>query len=245
MKYNVLGVEIDSLTNQALLTRISEWLSGQERHWLVTANPEIILKAKDETYRQILNSADLRMADGIGLVFAIKYLYRQTVERITGVDLAEDLFKLAEQKNYSIYFLGGLGDVASQASRLVKQRYPNLRVVGAAPGGIGEQLGNHLAVISLIKQAAPDILLVAFGAPSQEKWIAKNLRKLLSVKLAVGVGGAFDFLAKKVKRAPARWRKIGLEWLWRLLQQPQRARRIFNAVVVFSFKVYEQKIKNR
>ncbi|MFA6428041.1 MAG: WecB/TagA/CpsF family glycosyltransferase [Candidatus Buchananbacteria bacterium] len=244
MKYSVLGVEIDQISRLVFWEKVETWLQSQTNHWLVTANPEIVLRAKDEKYRQILSSADLRLADGIGLVWAVNFLYGQKIERIIGADLTVELCQLAERKNLAVYFLGGAEGVAEVAAANLQKIYPHLRVVGASPGGVGSALFNHPEVLQQINLAQPDFLFVAFGSPSQEQWLAENINKLPSIRLAVGVGGTFDFLARLIKRAPSSWQKLGLEWLWRLMQQPWRYRRIIRAVIIFPWRVLKQKFSN-
>lgn len=199
-----------------------------DARWIVTANPEILLAAKrDKIYRDSLNHADLRMADGVGLTLVARFK-GHTLHRVTGVDLAEAIVKTAKK----IALIGGAGDTAKRALK-------NLGIKNgiALQGGTVNADGtgdaqNDEALHQLILEA-PDVVLVAFGHPKQERWIAKNLPNLPSVRRIIGVGGAFDYWAGNTPRAPKWLRTIGLEWLFRLFHEPHRLKRIWNAVVVF------------
>jgi len=245
-KIVILGVKITNLSKKQVIEKIDGFLAGQKQHYAVTPNPEIILSTRrDEELFFILNNADLVLADGIGLKY-VSWLMGKNLKRITGTDTVYDIADLAAKKGKSIFFLGGEGDTAQRAAEKLKTKYPGLKVAGAEEGlkksSWKLEIGRWLAgqeenekLLQRINQAKPDILLVAFGCPLQEKWIYHNLKKMPSVKLAMGIGGAFDFITRNVKRAPRFVRKVGLEWLWRLIKQPWRRKRIFNAVFVFTF----------
>jgi N-acetylglucosaminyldiphosphoundecaprenol N-acetyl-beta-D-mannosaminyltransferase len=195
--------------------------------WIVTANPEILLAAKkDKTYRDILNTADLRVADGIGLTL-IARLFGHKLHRVTGVDLAEALIKDAKK----IALIGGTKDTAERA--LKNLNVPGIALQGGTVNndGTGDS-ANDEALHQLILES-PDLVLVAFGHPKQEQWIAKNLPNLPSVRRIIGVGGTFDYWARNIPRAPKWIRSVGLEWLFRLVHEPSRIGRILNAVVAF------------
>ncbi len=170
------------------------------------------------------------------------------IERITGVDFMMDLCALAEKENKSIYLLGsGSDEVVKKTAQVLQDKFPMLKIAGHDKGlsitkhGTWNMEQNEDLLYDIITKA-PDILFVAFGHGKQEKWIAENLRDLPSVKIAIGVGGAFDFISGKVKRAPKWMRKIGLEWLWRLILQPCRVGRILKATFVFLFMFYRTQI---
>lgn len=228
---NILGVKIDQISlKEALGVADSFSLpKSNGQHFMVTCNPEIILYAqKDEAYKNILNTASLLVADGFGLILASKFLNISLRERVVGVDFLEKFCNICANSGKSIFLLGGDQGVAKKTAENLKNKYPNLKIVGWLDGNI--DLDNcH----KTIKNFSPDILFVAFGHPKQETWIYNNLAKIPSVKFAVGVGGAFDFISGKVWRAPKFMRKIGLEWFWRLLTQPWRVKRIFNAIIIF------------
>ncbi len=237
MKVNILGVLIDSLKRNDAIKRIEEFLADGGQHYIVTPNPEMVVAAeKDKNFLEILNKAGLSVPDGFGLILASRYLRRPIQERITGVDLMLDICRLAEQKNCSVYLLGGGDGVAQKTADTLRKCFPYLKIAGVESGGVisDQQLTTNNQQINFTR---PDILFVAFGAGKQEKFIAENLNKMPTIKIAMGVGGAFDFIAGKIKRAPRWMRKIGLEWLWRLLMQPWRLKRIWTATIKFSWEI--------
>lgn len=240
MKVNILGVRIDNLKKGEVWRKIEKYLSGQGQHFITTPNPEMVVAAqKDKKFLEILNKADLAVPDGFGLILASRYLRHPIPERITGVDLMLDICGIAEQKNCSVYFLGGEEGVARETARVLVAHYAQLRVAGAESGGVinNRQTTINQQLLRNISDARPDILFVALGAEKQEKWIAQNLAQLPSIKIAMGVGGAFDFIAGKQRRAPDWIRKIGMEWMWRLFMQPWRWKRILTATIKFSWLV--------
>ena len=250
-KVEILGVKIDNLSLQEVLEKVGNFLESKNKYFIVTANPEFLVAAKkDKNFKDILNYADIAVADGVGLVYAAKFLGHK-LQRITGVDLFGFLCELAEKTDTPVYLLGAGEGVAQQTAEVLKQNFPNLKIVGAESGGLilsnGEtQTANGNAeIINRINLAKPKILFVALGQVKQEKWIFKHLDQLSSVKVAVGVGGTFDFVAGTVARAPELMRNLGLEWLYRLIQEPGRAKRIFNATVIFSFSVLKNKVINK
>ena len=239
MKINILGILIDNIKKEELLLRISSFLEDGRQHFLVTPNPEIVLSTeKDEELKEILNRADVAIPDGFGLILASYYLKTPLEDRITGVDLMLEICKIAEEKGKSVYLLGGGEGIAQKTAEMLIDKFPKIKIVGAESGGKIEK--ENLKDENLLKKINgknPDIIFVALGGGKQEKWIDANLKNLPSVKLAMGIGGAFDFISEKIKRAPFVMRKLGLEWLFRLFLEPKRIKRIFNATVLFSYKV--------
>jgi N-acetylglucosaminyldiphosphoundecaprenol N-acetyl-beta-D-mannosaminyltransferase len=234
----ILGVRVDNLTMSEVLQKIQDFLLDGRQHYIVTVNPEFIVRAqKDSEFKEILNKSDLAIPDGAGLLWAARILEEPLKERVAGVDLINQLkiksekLALSGVEGLRVFLLGGRNGVAG-------------KIAGQWPAVVGfsEETGGT-ELFARIRQCQPDILLVALGAPKQEKWIAENLSKVPSVKLAVGVGGAFDMISGRVRRSPRFMQKIGLEWLWRLILQPWRVGRIFNAVIVFSWLVLKSKIK--
>jgi N-acetylglucosaminyldiphosphoundecaprenol N-acetyl-beta-D-mannosaminyltransferase len=185
--------------------------------FLVTINPEIIMLARnDKDYLKVLKSADLAVCDGIGVVWAGKMFGKKFNGRVHGVDLVEKVCEFVAKRPIIVGFLGGYENVALKTAECLKKKYPELRVSFAN--------SNFEIRNSKFEIPETDILFVAFGSPKQEKWIYENLYKL-DVKVAIGVGGAFDFISGQVRRAPKWMRKIGLEWLFRLIIQPWRIKR--------------------
>lgn len=207
---------------------------------VVTANPEILLEARRRpAYWQILRQADLRLLDGIALKF-VGWLSGANPKRLTGVDFSERLLQEAVRRGWKVGLVGGGEGIADKAAWEVRKAYPDLAVHAEQGGTVGRDGGDDEAGANArfrLTQFAPDILLVAFGHPKQEAWIARQLAELPSVKIAMGVGGTLDYWSMTKSRAPNLFRKWGFEWLWRLCTEPQRWKRIFNAVVVFPIVV--------
>lgn len=238
-KIEILGVKIDNLTFQNAIEKSRLFFEDGKQNLMVTCNPEMILHAnKDHSFKNILNSASMCVADGFGLILASKFLKDSLGERVVGVDFVENFCEICEKENKSIYLLGGREGVAQKTADKFKKKHPNLKISGYLDGDI-----NLKDCYRLVKSVNPDVLFVAFGAPRQERWIYENLKEIPSVKLAIGVGGAFDFISGNVKRAPKLMRRLGLEWLWRLIIQPWRIRRIFNAVIIFPILFFASIIK--
>lgn len=234
LPFECFGVPIEGTSLHETLARVRE---GRAR-WIVTANPEILLEAKrDEEYRNILKTANLRIADGIGLVW-IAALSGHGLNRVTGVELAERLLDEAVKNNWSVAFVGGGDDVAKEAVEVQMKKRPMLHAIVFDGGhvdinGTGDEVNDE--TIQQLTMSSPDVILVAFGHPKQERWIAKQLPNLPGVKVAIGVGGTFDYWAGTVKRAPMWMRNRGLEWLFRLFIEPKRWKRILRAVFIFPF----------
>lgn len=246
MKTNILTVNIDNIDYKKTLIKIQEFIADDKQHYIVTPNPEILLKAsEDSQYRAVLNNADLSLPDGFGVILASIFLGNPIYKRVTGSDLSNNLFKLANENGYKIFLLGGADESAQIAKNKLELKYRNIKIVGATSGF--ENIGNITAeenesIINQIKTSGAQILFVGYGAPFQEKWIFENLEKMPCVKVALGIGGVIDFVSGHAIRAPKIIRKIGFEWFWRLITEPRRIDRIFNAVVIFSLNVLKWKI---
>lgn len=237
----ILNVNIHALTRAQTLALIEDFIAAGQPHQLCTVNPEFVVAAqKDLAFRQIINAASLALPDGIGLLKAARFLKtRPLPARVPGSDLVGQLAELSHQKGYRIYFLGAQEGVAEKAIERLKGCYPRLNVAGYYAGS--PALEENEAIVQRILPTRPDILLVAYGAPGQDKWIARNLERL-QIPVCIGVGGSFDFLAGRVKRAPLWLQDLHLEWLHRLIMQPWRWRRIWSAVGVFSWLVLRSRI---
>jgi len=238
----ILGVNVSKLPMDMVLERIESFLASDKTHKIFTPNPEICFQAsKDTKYAKILNSSSLNVADGFGLKIGGSILGQKVPHRITGVNLTWEILKMANKKPYKIMLLGGKPGIAKLAAEKIRAKFANIEIVGAGEGlqikykkgSIDYDHKKNQKVINFINQAKPDILLIAFGAPKQEFWIYENIYKIKPVKLAVGVGGTFDFIAGKTKRAPKWIRKIGFEWMYRLIQEPKRIKRIISALIIF------------
>lgn len=188
---------------------------------------------QNDAFFRVLQQTSLNIPDGIGLILASHFLRKPIPERITGIDTMIDLVQ--HLSGGSIFLLGAAPGVAERAAAVLVSMNPSITIAGTCSGS--PRCDDAPAILAQINRAQPTILFVAFGAPAQECWIAKHLSSMPSVRLAMGVGGAFDFLAGVQHRAPRMFQVLGLEWLWRLLAQPWRWKRIFRAVVVFPWKV--------
>lgn len=214
-KNNVLGVGITCETENDILEYILWSLKSKtEKYFIVTPNPEIVLYANlHAQYKKILNEAKIALPDGIGVFLASAFLGHRLKERIAGVDFMEEICKRSVDQPIRVGFLGGGAGVAEITAGCLKEKYPWIKV-----GFAGEEWKERGSIYKL------DIIFVAFGAPKQEEWIYKHLEHL-PVKVAMGVGGAFDYISGNVRRAPFMIRAVGLEWLFRLAIQPWRWRR--------------------
>ncbi len=227
----LLGVNIATLKPAEIQSLLADFLHTAGLKQIVTVNPEFLVTAhSDKEFQAILNSASLALPDGVGIVYIGKLVGQKIslMNRMTGVELTHSLLKLAEAEQKSVEVIIPENSLSSKEEILssVQKLYPQgiVRVVS----------------VNEINEQAPqaDILLVALGAPEQEKWIWSRREKLLGTKVAVGVGGTFDFISGKISRAPQWMRSAGLEWLWRLFQEPRRRfRRIIRAVIVFPWLV--------
>lgn len=221
---HILGVPFDVVTMTEATERAKAMLQEEGQHFICTPNPEIVMEAqKDKELLGILQEADLVVPDGIGVVWASKYSETPLPERVAGYDLTQNLMRELAGTDATFYFFGGAPGVAAAAARKMTKEYPGLKIVGGHNGYFDET--EEKKIIRDIKKHSPSILLVGLGAPKQEKWIYDNMR-LTGAKLSIGVGGSFDVMAGNVKRAPKLFRKLGLEWFYRLITQPTRWRRM-------------------
>jgi len=180
----------------------------------------VVKAQKDEKFRNILNSADFCLCEGRGLYLAARFLGKKLKQEINGVELIYNLNSNLKSQNSKLFLFGGTEEIIERVAKKLGNS-----VVGYEHGY--QDLEKAIERINSVK---PDILLVGLGSPKQEKFIYENFKKMPSVKVAIGVGGAFDFISGRVKRAPRIIQKIGLEWLWRLILQPKRFKRIFIGV---------------
>lgn len=238
--YNILGVQFHPVTQSQTLSLIEEYIASGNFHYIVTPNPEfLVLAQKDLQFRQILNNANLSIADGIGILWAAKHYHTPLPEKVTGTDTMINFMPIAAKKGYKIFLLGGTPGIVEKTKHTLLKKYPNLNVVGADPGPIinnDDDLKRSQVIVEKINQSQADILFVAFGAPKQEKFIS-YFQNQLKVKVAIGIGGAFDYISGKTTRAPMLLRRLGLEWFYRLITNPSRIKRIWQAVITFPILV--------
>lgn len=231
-KIKILGVPIDRVTMREAVARTVEALSNDKKFFIVTPNSEIVFHAnKDKKLHTIIEKADMVVPDGIGLVIGSKIVGKPLKERVTGIDLMENLLKYADEAGKSIYLIGGKEGVAQEAGFNIKEKYKNLKIAGTHHGYFkGSHTGHpnskeETLAIEHLNAANPDIVFVALGAPRQEFFIDANIEKMKG-KVFMGVGGSLDVYSGKVNRAPKIYQNLGLEWLYRLIQEPWRFKRM-------------------
>jgi N-acetylglucosaminyldiphosphoundecaprenol N-acetyl-beta-D-mannosaminyltransferase len=230
-RIHILGLPVDGVTYAEWLDLIDEWVNtprhdanaegtGVKVHHVCTINPEFMMIAqRDINFYNILNRADLCVPDGVGLLWAAKRRNTPLPQRVTGSDGVPIIAERAAQKGWHLFFLGAAPGIAEQAANILRAKNPRLQIVGTYSGSPAPD--EEDALVQMVNNSNADILFVAYGAPEQDKWIARNLPRL-QVKMAMGVGGSFDFIAGTVPRAPLWMQKMGLEWLFRLYLQPWR-----------------------
>ncbi|MFZ5918247.1 MAG: WecB/TagA/CpsF family glycosyltransferase [Chloroflexota bacterium] len=222
----ILGVPIDDLTMPQAMDRIGAFITAARRdgrlRQIATVNADFVVKSfQDPELLDILQHADMLTADGMPLVWGARLLGVPLEGRVTGADMVPALAQRAAQEGWSLYFLGAAPGVAARAGEILQERYPGLEIAGVYSPPLSTIFEMEPAIVERINASGADVLLVAFGNPKQEKWINMH-RTALTCAVAVGVGGSFDFIAGQTKRAPAWMQKSGLEWLYRLLQEPRR-----------------------
>lgn len=221
---DILGVSIDNVGMQDVLSTITSFLKEGKNKVVFTPNSEIIMLAKDDPeIRNILNGADLSIPDGIGVVYASKIMGKPLPERVTGFDTMQNLLGIGSNGSITFYLFGAKPGVAQEAKERLKAKYPQINILGTHDGYFNDQQGKN--IISEINKLKPDVLFVALGAPKQEKWIIEN-KNNLNVKVCMGIGGCFDIIAGRTKRAPKIYQKLGLEWFYRFIKEPSRWRRM-------------------
>lgn len=234
-RIRLLGVPIDAVTRHEAVCLLLEMLAGTGQHHVMTPNSEMLVRAwRDAAFREVLRGTALNLPDSAGLLLAARMTGQSLPARVTGVDTAAALCARLSA-DVPVYLLGGAPGIAERAGIALRQANPRLCIAGMYAGS--PSLQEAPAIIERINRSGARLLLVAYGAPAQDFWIAEHLVALPAVRVAVGVGGTFDFLAGNRRRAPVLLRRSGLEWSWRLLQEPHRFMRIWRAVVVFPLLV--------
>lgn len=248
----IMNVRFDNVSMDETVDFV---LKNNRQGYICTPNPEMLLECQNnDKFLDVLNKSQLNIADGIGILWAATQIAKKSSklkaltelpfialapkrfrnvlkQRVTGTDLVQEICKKATQTHLKIFLLGAAPGIAEKAAEKLQQRYSGLNICGTYAGSPAPE---DLEVIKeLINTRQPDILFVAYGAPKQEIWINQYLSQFPSIKKAIGIGGAFDFIAGKRKRAPKFMQKLGLEWLFRLGQEPSRIKRIFDATIKF------------
>jgi exopolysaccharide biosynthesis WecB/TagA/CpsF family protein len=248
-KVSLFGVPIDRISCQNVIERFDKFVSQRKPSFVVTPDTLAILRArKDKEYLDITKKADLVTPDGAGILWATATLDVPLIERITGIDLINEICTAAVEKDYKLYLLGSENEVIDKAVRNLKDNFPGINIVGYYHGYFDKIApnGDKIAksekdIIKEIKEKKPDFLLVGLGVPKQELWIAKHKDKL-GVPVCIGIGGSFDVLSGKIPRAPLWMQNHGMEWIFRLIKEPKRLKRVI-ALPYFMWLIFLGKIE--
>ncbi len=236
MRIPVKGVGFDRLGMAEAVREAAALLEQGGGHYVVTPNPEIVWLARTmPELRGALNGADLVIPDGIGVIYAAKILGTPLVERVPGIELTEHLLAVCAEKGLPVYLLGAKPGVAERAGEKLQEKYPGLRIAGCGDGYFREDA----PVLVRLRDSGARIILVCLGFPRQELWMADH-RNEVGQALMLGVGGSMDVFAGDVKRAPEAWCKAGLEWLYRLLSQPSRIKRMIKLPIFLLSVAWER-----
>lgn len=221
----LLGLPVSRVSMDDTLEMIDGFIARRSppRH-LVTADASMVVIARgDPELKAIIDGADLVTPDGAGILWASRLLGTPLTHKVSGVDLVGHLCRLSAERGWKVFFLGAAPGVADEAATNLRKRYPGAQIIGARDGFFSPE--QEPDVVRQIQDAAPDVLLVAFGIPRQEKWIARH-KAVLNVPVSIGIGGSFDVYSGRVKRAPLWMQRRGLEWLHRLLANPRKIRKV-------------------
>lgn len=246
----IFGVRVHDLSSTDRVREVcGAFLAGERTFRVFTPNPEILLRARgDRSFAAVLNSADLALPDGTGVAMIQSLRTRRRVRRWPGVEIGALLLELASERDATVAFLGGVQGVAERAAARWRMRLPRLRLAVLGSGvlvgddGRARPAERDLEVVEEIRALGPAILFIGLGAPKQERWIARHADDLPSVRIVIGIGGAFDMWAGRLRRAPRLVHRTGLEWLWRLALEPGRLPRIVRATIVFPFRALTERV---
>ncbi|MDO5037584.1 MAG: WecB/TagA/CpsF family glycosyltransferase [Tissierellia bacterium] len=230
-KIRIFDIQVDNLSFQEVLDSLEEALVGEDLFRVYTPNTEIAMATKDQPQlAQLVNSADLVLADGIGLVLGSKIQGCPLKERVTGYDVSMALLEIAQRRGYGVYLLGGKEGVAQEAKARLERARPQLKIVGCHHGyfkgaHVGASSQEEERLLEDIQSSGAKILFTGLGFPGQEKWLSHHQDQLGPVRVAIGNGGVIDILAGRARRAPDIFIKLHLEWFYRLLSDPSRIKR--------------------
>jgi N-acetylglucosaminyldiphosphoundecaprenol N-acetyl-beta-D-mannosaminyltransferase len=231
----LLGVPVHRVTMTETVSRIAGYMAGSRLYQVATVNPEFVMKAQDDPqFMQVLQQADLCIPDGIGLLFAARRYGQRLPERVPGSELVYHLAEAAAMHGWRLFLLGAQPGVAEEAAHILCRRYPGLQIAGTYAGSPNPVEDEE--IVARVNASRAGLLYVAYGAPRQDKWIARNRDALETVSVAIGIGGALDFIAGRSVRAPLWLRRLNLEWLYRLVREPWRWRRML-ALPRFAWRI--------
>lgn len=221
----ILNVPVHPVTMVQTLTLVERFIAYPTLKQIATVNPEFVMTAqKDAPFLAVLQQASLCIPDGIGLLWAARILGHRLPERVAGSELVYHLAGLSAEKGWRLFLLGAAPGVAEQAAAVLQKHNPALIIAGTYAGS--PDPAENEAIVKQINNSQADLLFVAYGAPRQDKWIARNREALTTVRVAIGVGGSLDFIIGRSVRAPKWLQRLGLEWFYRLLREPWRWRRM-------------------
>ncbi len=236
MKINILGVAFDALTLGEAEERADALLCSGAGGYIVTANPEIVLRCReDAAYAAAVNGAKLVLADGVGDLCAARILGTPLPGRVAGADLVPRLLARLAERGGSVFLYGARPGVAERAGESLQSACPGLRIAGTENGYISDET----ALLEALEREKPDLLLLGLGAPRQELWMAENRKRTPAVM--IGVGGLLDVFAGDIPRAPEAWQRLGLEWLYRLLREPRRFKRVIRLPKILLLALRERR----
>ena len=236
MKINILGVAFDALTLGEAEERADALLCSGAGGYIVTANPEIVLRCReDAAYAAAVNGAKLVLADGVGDLCAARILGTPLPGRVAGSDLVPRLLARLAERGGSVFLYGARPGVAERAGESLQSACPGLRIAGTENGYISDET----ALFAALEREKPDLLLLGLGAPRQELWMAENRQRTPAVM--IGVGGLLDVFAGDIPRAPESWQRLGLEWLYRLLREPRRFKRVIRLPKILLLALRERR----
>lgn len=234
----ILGVPVHRVSTDEVIELVRVYMKTPRLHQIATVNPEFVMAAQEDAeFRQVLMEADLCIPDGVGLLLAGRWMGQPLPERVAGSDLVYLLSELSAGECWRLFLLGSAPGVAEEAAQKLQMKYPRLEIAGTFAGSPDPE--ENEAIIRMINQSQADMLFVAYGAPKQDKWIARNRTSLTNVRVAMGVGGSLDFITGRAVRAPSWVQNLGLEWLHRLFKEPWRWRRMAS-LPKFALKVMRE-----
>ena len=233
---SILGIPVHPVTMGETLALVDGYMAEPRLHQIATVNPEFVMAAQEDAeFRRVLEAADLCLPDGVGLLYAARRYGRRLPERVPGSELVYRLAERATARGWPLFLLGAAPGVAEAAAVVLQARYPGLPIAGTYAGS--PDPAEDDALVRRVNESGAALLFVAYGAPKQDKWIARNRKALPAVRVAIGVGGSLDFVTGRAVRAPRWMQRLGLEWLHRLIREPWRWRRMM-ALPRFAWRVW-------
>lgn len=243
-KINIRGIDFDNVTLPEAVDMLTELAHGSRTCVVVTPNAEIVQKCiEEEEFADIVRRADVILPDGVGVIKAARILATPLKSPVPGVEVGEALVKQSGEEDLPVFLMGGKPGVAEIAAEKLKEKYPDAKIAGTHHGYFAKTGEENDAVIDLINESGARILFVCIGVPAQEKWMIENRERLQNVRVMLGLGGSLDVYSGTLKRAPAFFRKLGLEWLYRLIRQPKRIGRMMKLPkFYFGTKKYKKQL---